>query len=426
MSYLKKNSLKNVYEILEKITAEPKRLEKEKIIQSNLAAANFKEVVFFALDYTKMYNITQLNEVSKGKKKYKVADIFKYLDYLSNKSGTSDNEKLELSTLAYSIDPETVDVVNRIVQKDLRCGASVKTFKKFFPELPYFEMMTCKADVNIFLKNSKKLNTDVFISDKKDGVRTWGRVGKYISRSGLEYHNFNIFNNEIFTLINFLKERYNVPDDVFLDGEVTVEGGNFQEVMRNVRTLEENQDEDNPVNYIYNIFDIVLLDKTLKERIKMLEDVFNNHGFLHLRLLKHRLIKQKRISAAVFEKEMNNAVQRGEEGIVVKMADSPYELKERSKYWLKMKPTETYDLLVVGKFNGQGRLKGTLGGLVVKFNDQKVKVGSGYTDEERQLFMTHQPKIIEVKCKGITEDGKLREPIFVRIRDDKSTVTDEQ
>lgn len=415
-------SLKNVYEILEKITAESSRLEKEKIIKSNSAAANFKEVIFYALDYNKVYNITNLEEV-KNKKKYKVDDIFKYLDYLSNKSGTTDNEKLELSMMSYSFDKETVNVVNRIIQKDLKCGASIKTFKKIFPDLPFFEMMTCKSDVDRFIKNVNKLNTDVFVSDKKDGVRTWGRVGKYISRSGLEYHNFNVFNNEINTLMNYLKDMYSIPDKVFLDGEVTVEGGNFQEVMRNVRTLEENQDT--PVNYIYNIFDIVLLDKDLKERIKLLEDVFNNHNFEHLRLLKHKLISQSQISAAEFEKEMKKAVKKGEEGIVVKMSNSPYELKEKSKYWLKMKPVETFDLLVIGKFNGQGRLKGTLGGLVVKFNDKKVKVGSGYSDEERQLFMTNPPKIIEVKCKGITEDGKLREPIFVRTRDDKSTVSDE-
>ncbi len=109
----------------------------------------------------------------------------------------------------------------------------------------------------------------------------------------------------------------------------------------------------------------------------------------------------------------------------MKLADSPYELKEKSKYWLKMKPTETYDLLVVGKFGGKGRLKNNLGGLIVKYNDVEVKVGSGYSDEERELFMKNPPSIIEVKCKGETEDGSLREPIFVRVRDDKSTVTDE-
>ena len=417
-------SLKNVYEIIKKIEAEPKRLEKEKIIQSNSAAANFKKVIFYTLDSSKIYNITKL-EKCENDKNYQTEDIFNYLDFLSNKSGTTDYEKLELSKIAHSFDEETVNIVNRIIQKDLKCGASIKTFKKIFPELPFFEMMTCKSDVNRFIKIANKLNTDVFISDKKDGVRTWGKVDKYISRSGLEYHNFNIFNNEIDVLFNYLTKVYNIPHDnnIFLDGEVTVEGGGFQEIMRNVRTLEENQES--PVNYIYNIFDIVLLDKTLKERMKMLEDVFEKHNFKRLKLLKHKLINQDQISAAVFENEMKMAVERGEEGIVIKMSDSPYELKERSKYWLKMKPTETYDLLVIGKFNGRGRLKGTLGGLIVKFKDKKVKVGSGYTDDERQIFMEHQPKIIEVKTKGITEDGKLREPIFVRVRDDKSTVTDE-
>jgi len=302
----------------------------------------------------------------------------------------------------------------------LECGASLKTFKKTYSDLPLFEMMTCKSDVDKFIKLAKKEKSDIFISLKKDGVRTWGRVGQYISRSGLPYNNFMVFDNEINTLTEYISSKYGISKDFYIDGEVTVKNGNFQEVMRNVRTLEDNEPQ-----YIYNVFDIVLEDKPLKDRMSILEDAFNIHRFRHLTLLKHKRINLEKLSAGVLEKHMKHAVKKGEEGIVAKIANSPYELKEKSKYWLKMKPTETYDLLVVGKFPGQGRLKNTLGGLIVKYNDTEVKVGSGYTDEERKIFMETQPKIIEVKCKGETEDGSLREPIFVRVRNDKSTVSDE-
>ena len=417
-------SLKNVYEILQKITDEPRRLEKEKIIRENLAAANFKEVVFLALDYSKVFHISELGPPKGKVSKPSIKKIFDFLNKLSSKTGATDKEKEDLSSLAYSLDEETADVVDRILQKDLKCGASLKTFKKIFPSLPLFELMTCKSDVRLFLKLIEKTKNDVFVSAKKDGVRTWGKAGQYISRSGKEYNNFGIFDSELNTLVEYLNIKYGISKDVFLDGEVTVKNGNFQEVMRNVRTLEDNQ-LDEP-EYVYNIFDIGLLDGTgLNLRMKMLKDAFDNHDFTKLKLVKHVLVKNSSISAAAFEKYMKSAVKHGEEGIVVKIADSPYEMKEKSKYWLKMKPVETYDLLVIGKFGGRGRLKNTLGGLIVKYNDTEVKVGSGYTDEERELFMKNPPKIIEVKCKGETEDGSLREPIFVRVRDDKSTVTDE-
>ncbi len=414
-------TLKNVFEILKKIASTTKRLEKEKIIKENSAAENFKDVVFYALDYSKVYHIAAVPTfASEIKIKSSPKKIFEFLDYLSKKTGATDDDRINLSKLVFSLDSESVAVVNKILKKDLECGASLKTFRKIYSDLPLFEMMTCKSDVDKFIKLAKKEKSDIFVSLKKDGVRTWGRVGQYISRSGLPYNNFTIFDNEINTLSEYISSKYKISKDFYIDGEVTIKNGNFQEVMRNVRTLEDNEPQ-----YIYNVFDIVLENKTLKDRMSILEDAFNIHRFRYLTLLKHKRINVDKISAAVLERHMNSAVKKGEEGIVVKIANSPYELKEKSKYWLKMKPTETYDLLVVGKFLGQGRLKNTLGGLIVKYNDTEVKVGSGYTDEERKIFMKTQPKIIEVKCKGETEDGSLREPIFIRIRDDKSTVSDE-
>ena len=418
-------TLKNVYEILEKITKEPRRLEKENIIKENMAAANFKKVVFLALDYTKVFHVSRIDPKTEEKsEKPSIKKLFNMLDRLSSKSGATDKEKEDISKIAWSLDDETAEDLDRILQKDLKCGASLKTFRKIFPEIPHFEVMTCRSDLRIFLNLVEKSKSDVFISDKKDGVRTWGKTYQYISRSGKEYNNFWVFDNELKVLSEYLHSKYGLSKDIYFDGEVTVKNGNFQEVMRNVRTFEDNQE--NEPEYLYNIFDIVLLDKTqLKLRMAMLEDAFSVHDFENLKLLKHVKVSNGLASAAVFKKHMNSAVKRGEEGIVVKLADSPYELKEKSKYWLKMKPTETYDLLVVGKFGGKGRLKNTLGGLIVKYNDVEVKVGSGYSDEERELFMKNPPSIIEVKCKGETEDGSLREPIFVRVRDDKSTVTDE-
>ena len=415
-------TLDNVYEILEMISGTTKRLEKEKIIKENSEKENFKKVVFYALDFSKVYHIASVPTFAFGKEKIKTnpKNLFEFLDYLSRKTGATDEDRINLSKLAYSLGEKSINVINKILKKDLGCGASLKTFRKIYPDLPLFEMMTCKSDVEKFIKLAKKEKSDIFVSAKKDGVRTWGKLGQYISRSGLPYNNFSIFDNEIDVLSKYISSKYKISEGFYVDGEVTVKNGNFQEVMRNVRTSENNEPQ-----YIYNIFDIVLMNIPLEERVSILEDAFDVHRFRFLKLLKHKKINLEKISAGVLVKHMNSAVKKGDEGIVAKIANSKYELKEKSKYWLKMKPTETYDLLVVGKFLGQGRLKNTLGGLIVKYNDVEVKVGSGYTDEEREVFLRDTPKIIEVKCKGVTEDGSLREPIFVRSRDDKSTVSDE-
>ena len=145
-------TLKNVYEILEKITKEPRRLEKENIIKENMAAANFKKVVFLALDYTKVFHVSKIDPKTEEKsEKPSIKKLFSMLDKLSSKSGATDKEKEDISKMAWSLDDETAEVLNRILQKDLKCGASLKTFRKTFPEIPHFEVMTCRSDLRIFL-----------------------------------------------------------------------------------------------------------------------------------------------------------------------------------------------------------------------------------------------------------------------------------
>jgi DNA ligase-1 len=127
-------------------------------------------------------------------------------------------------------------------------------------------------------------------------------------------------------------------------------------------------------------------------------------------------------------------VMGGEEGIVVKDTHSCY-TTGRSWAWTKVKAFSTLDLEVVGKEEGTGKYKGTLGALIVCRPIAKessgfglgisttlcvnVKVGSGYSDEERKEFWANPPKLIEVKYQSETKDGSLRFPTFVRVREDK-------
>ena len=108
------------------------------------------------------------------------------------------------------------------------------------------------------------------------------------------------------------------------------------------------------------------------------------------------------------------------EGVVLKNLDGLYENK-RSANWCKVKTFFSEDLRVIGMEEGKSGKKyaGTLGALFVDFNGVKVKVGSGFSDEERDLFKKKQPKIIEVEYKSVTKDGSLFHPSCVRPREDR-------
>jgi hypothetical protein len=85
--------------------------------------------------------------------------------------------------------------------------------------------------------------------------------------------------------------------------------------------------------------------------------------------------------------------------------------------WLKVKPEETFDVTITGIQPGEGKHKGKLGAFLTPMG----KVGTGFTDSERELFndVCLIGETIEVSCMSLTDTGMFRHPRFVRVRFDK-------
>jgi bifunctional non-homologous end joining protein LigD len=152
-----------------------------------------------------------------------------------------------------------------------------------------------------------------------------------------------------------------------------------------------------------------------------------------------------------FEKDgealYEQVVQLGLEGIVAKKADSPYRAG-RSSNWVKIRADRTDDFVVVGFTRPKGSRSG-FGALDLgAYQDGKLvyagRVGSGFTAAqlkevsaalERGVRPTPafsgpvpqdpghtwvEPTLLaEVRYKEWTDEGLLRQPVFVRFRDDK-------
>src|SRR5881296_2730758 len=143
----------------------------------------------------------------------------------------------------------------------------------------------------------------------------------------------------------------------------------------------------------------------------------------------------------------DQVVTLGLEGIVAKRADAPYRAG-RSPNWLKIRADRTDDFVVVGFTRPKGSRSG-FGALDLgAYDDGKLvyagRVGSGFTaaqlkavsaDLERSVrptpaFSGPVPKdaghtwveptlVAEVRFKEWTDERLLRQPVFVRFRDDK-------
>jgi bifunctional non-homologous end joining protein LigD len=141
------------------------------------------------------------------------------------------------------------------------------------------------------------------------------------------------------------------------------------------------------------------------------------------------------------------AVDAGFEGVMAKRKGSRYVPGVRSRDWIKVKTSDGADLVVAGYTEGIGARK-DLGALVLGYWDGKElkhagSVGSGFDTRtlervrtqleklktDRTAFATRpsvgrpvtwvRPEVVvEVSHAGWTPDGKLRAPIFKRVRDD--------
>lgn len=117
----------------------------------------------------------------------------------------------------------------------------------------------------------------------------------------------------------------------------------------------------------------------------------------------------------------------GEEGIILKNLDHPWENK-RSTQIVKMKEILEIDLLVVGWAEGTGKYVGMMGALQCENKNKtiKVDVGTGFLDEHRKQFTEEFSvgKVITIQYNAVIDrkDKDVKSlflPVFVEFRPDK-------
>lgn len=127
---------------------------------------------------------------------------------------------------------------------------------------------------------------------------------------------------------------------------------------------------------------------------------------------------------------LEQMVREDKEGLMVNL-DVPYQCRRHNGI-LKVKRFYTMDLRILRCEEGSGRLAGTLGAFVLDYKGNEVKVGSGFTDEQRATFWQGKDDLpgllCEVKYKEISSDKNtgaesLQFPVFVSIRTDKTEVS---
>lgn len=441
-------------EWIKKLNESNERLHKEEVIRQALMAANLGSEISirFLCGFKACYNTYETFGVKQIPDSVGITgaenpweEFFDLLQELSDRRKTGNDAREAIQEMSYRFDSDEWNLfLAPILRRDMRCGVSTTTFnkvvKKTHYEIPVFScQLATNSEGRPEMKGIKRLEP------KLDGVRVLMAVGfpdyggisviSY-SRNGKIFENFKHIEEQIENYADHLRQAVGVKNGGFvLDGEVV--GNSFQELMRQARRKEDVQNDDS----VFHIFDVIPIEDFLRghwnaqlsKRLAILEKMQPTiDKMANVELLPHIQVD---LDTDEGQKELHKYAQdmvaAGYEGIMIKDLDAPYECN-RSKSWLKWKPTITVDLTVVGIEEGTGRNKGRLGALVCAGHDHGkdivVNAGSGFSDSDRMKLWEDRNfvfgRTVEIMADAITQnqDGtySLRFPRFVRFRDDKA------
>ncbi|MDU9376477.1 DNA ligase [Methanocorpusculaceae archaeon Sp1] len=236
--------------------------------------------------------------------------------------------------------------------------------------------------------------------------------------------------------------------DVIIDGEViAMQDGKpmpFQTVLRRIRRKHDVAEAAGAISMQPRVFDILvcdgetLIDKPLSERRRILESVMKE-------FVAPQMVSD---SPEDIERYYHAALDDGNEGIMLKVIDSPYLPGNRGKLWIKIKPeVDTIDLVVTGAEWGEGKRAKMFGSFLLACQDENgdllelSRVATGIDDAMlAELYELFKDKIIAEHGKTVVFEPDvvfevgyaelqrstnyaagyaLRFPRFVRLRDDK-------
>lgn len=230
----------------------------------------------------------------------------------------------------------------------------------------------------------------------------------------------------------------NIPN-IILDGEMYHPKGlqillgmmNAHEERRNELLLEHGY----PIFYVFDCLNFGgddLRQNQLKRRrvasLAVLEQSYNRvvgiEAFIrHIPIL-------SRVSDNTEEsikQSFDDAIALGHEGIIIKNLDGPYHKNQ----WVKLKTSNTYDLVIMGYDNSESITYATNGIAAINLGlydaDGRlhfVSKCSGMKDEIKALLFMHGTEYIgqvaEVGAQEMFPTGALRHPRFIRLRPDLS------
>ena len=420
--------MKEVIKIFKQIQETSSTNDKKTIIAANKDNELFKKCLVFLLDGNINTGISNKKINKKVEPSSELAPYYlcmnstfeEVMDYLNKNNTGTDVDIYEIQCFLDGHE-EDREFYEQMITKSFKLGADKKVINACIPNLiPTFDVQLGTSIEKVKLSGNEK----IFISRKLNGTRCAFVGDRCMTRQNKEYKGLDHIVADLQKLVG---------KDTFVDGELLYknkEGLSDSEAFQKGTGIAMSKGDKSDLKLV--IFDMFPLDEfwsgkskesysNRKKQIVELGEKIKTLGTDNLEIV--QMCYEGHDHSEIW-KWLDYAEQHDWEGVILNL-DTPYECK-RTKNLIKVKKFYTYDLEVVGVEEGTGRNKGALGALVVKYKNNTVNVGSGFTDEERSYCWNNQNEIIgrviTVKYKEISKDKKtglesLQFPVYVGLRE---------
>lgn len=333
-----------------------------------------------------------------------------------------------LRMLLSSVSADDAKVIERIIQKDLKCGVQVSTANAVWTGLvSEYPVMLCSQFEQ---KLVEKVEFPALVQTKMDGMR----FNAIVRNGSVEYRSRN--GKEIQLLGNLDADFIKMAGDIdcVFDGELLVVDGSGildrqtgNGILNKANKGTISAKEASMVRA--TIWDVIPFMQfsdgqcgiPYGTRFESLCVLMDTHQPEKVRLVDSWEVQNYEEAKTLFE----GLLAEGQEGIILKDKRGIWENK-RAKHQIKFKGELECDLKIVAIEEGTGKYAGMLGAIVCESSDGllKVNVGSGFNDDHRKtLGKEIIGKIVAVKynmrIKNKAGEESLFLPIFVEVREDK-------
>jgi ATP-dependent DNA ligase len=255
-------------------------------------------------------------------------------------------------------------------------------------------------------KRGKSIQYPCFVQKKFDGTRCVA-----IPQKGLFSRN-----RKSYPHLDHIKEEINkLPPNMILDGELYSDTLTFQEIVGLVKreTLKAG-DQEKQLQIQFHVYDLIN-DAPYVQRYANLQLLFRRYKFKHL-----VLVKTENCESEEKMKEMHaQYVVEGYEGIMLRNKEGTYS-NARSIHLQKYKEFFDTEVKITGFKSGEGAEEGSVL-WVCLYEGKTFTCRPRGTREERQEQFQHGSsyigKMLTVRYQEKTDDGLLRFPVGIAIRD---------